>query len=81
MDLMEPSSSSYMPVRKAIVPPDTPGITSAAPMPMPLRVIIAYEENFLIIVLVYCCQIFDNVLCKFCFGSVLVLTADNHVVL
>src|SRR5699024_7328536 len=31
------NSSSYTPVIKAMVPPDTPGTTSAAPMAIPLR--------------------------------------------
>jgi hypothetical protein len=35
MDLIEKRSSSYMPVIKAMVPPDTPGTTSAAPMHNP----------------------------------------------
>ena len=34
-DAMELTNSSYMPIMKAIVPPDTPGITSAAPMHAP----------------------------------------------
>ena len=36
---IEPTSSSYIPVMKAIVPPDTPGITSAAPMQIPLTAV------------------------------------------
>jgi hypothetical protein len=36
-DCMELSNSSYIPVIKAIVPPDTPGTTSAPPMAIPLR--------------------------------------------
>ena len=35
MDAIEATNSSYMPIMKAIVPPDTPGITSAAPMHAP----------------------------------------------
>ena len=35
-ELIEPTSSSKMPVMKAMVPPLTPGITSAAPMAAPL---------------------------------------------
>ena len=35
-------SFSYIPSIRAIVPPDTPGTTSAAPMQKPLRAIIIY---------------------------------------
>ena len=45
MDAMEPTNSSYIPMMKAIVPPDTPGITSAAPMQAPLSVTPAYFIN------------------------------------
>lgn len=34
---MELINSSYIPTIKAIVPPETPGTTSAAPMPMPFN--------------------------------------------
>ena len=34
-EFIEATSSSKMPVMKAIVPPLTPGITSAAPIPIP----------------------------------------------
>ena len=37
-DFRECISSSYIPVINAIVPPDTPGIISEAPIPIPLRV-------------------------------------------
>ena len=37
---IEPTNSSYMPVMNAMVPPDTPGMTSAAPMQAPLVPII-----------------------------------------
>ena len=36
-DFKELINCSYIPVTKAIVPPDTPGITLAAPIPKPLR--------------------------------------------
>ena len=36
-DLIESINSSNIPVIIAIVPPDTPGITFAAPMPIPLK--------------------------------------------
>jgi hypothetical protein len=35
-DFKEFINCSYIPVTKAIVPPETPGITLAAPMPKPL---------------------------------------------
>ena len=35
-DLSELIKFSYIPVIKAIVPPETPGITLAIPMPIPL---------------------------------------------
>ena len=38
-DAMDPTNSSYIPVMKAIVPPDTPGITSAPPMHAPFTAI------------------------------------------
>ena len=37
MDLIESISSSYIPVIKAIVPPETPGIISAIPMKKPFK--------------------------------------------
>ena len=37
MDFIESISSSYMPVIKAIVPPETPGIISAIPMKIPFK--------------------------------------------
>ena len=37
MDFIESISSSYMPVIKAIVPPETPGIISATPMKIPFK--------------------------------------------
>ena len=37
MDFIESISSSYMPVIKAIVPPETPGIISAIPMKTPFK--------------------------------------------
>ena len=45
MDAREPTNSSYMPMMKAIVPPDTPGITSAAPMHAPLTATVIYFNN------------------------------------
>ena len=36
-DLIELMSFSKIPVIRAIVPPDTPGITLAAPIPIPLK--------------------------------------------
>jgi len=38
IDFIELINSSYMPEINAIVPPDTPGTTSAAPIPTPFRV-------------------------------------------
>ena len=48
-DLIELISLSKIPVINAIVPPDTPGITFAAPIPNPLRKRIIYLiiENIL----------------------------------
>ena len=37
IDFIESISSSYMPVIKAIVPPETPGIISAIPMKIPFK--------------------------------------------
>ena len=45
MDAIEPTNSSYIPIMKAIVPPDTPGITSAAPMQAPLTATPTYFIN------------------------------------
>ena len=36
---------SYIPIMKAMVPPDTPGITSAAPIHAPLTAVNIYSEN------------------------------------
>jgi len=38
IEFMEEINSSYIPEIKAIVPPDTPGTTSAAPIAMPLSI-------------------------------------------
>ena len=37
-DLIELINSSYIPVIKAIVPPETPGTTSAAPIAIPFKI-------------------------------------------
>ena len=47
MALMLFSKGSYMPDMKAIVPPETPGTTSAAPMAIPLRKINSEFKPFI----------------------------------
>ena len=49
IDAIEPTNSSYMPIMNAMVPPDTPGMTSAAPMQAPLRVTMRYFLRLFII--------------------------------
>ena len=51
IDARELTKSSYMPMMKAMVPPDTPGITSAAPMHAPLTAVIMYFPNPFILTL------------------------------
>ena len=59
-DFRELISLSKIPVRKAIVPPLTPGMTFAAPIPIPLRVRSMYSFILLILRFPYmfllCCQ-------------------------
>ena len=45
MALRESMISVNIPVRRAIVPPDTPGITFAAPMPNPLIPVMMFFVN------------------------------------
>ena len=40
IEAMDPTNSSYMPMMNAIVPPDTPGMTSAAPIHAPFMAIV-----------------------------------------
>ena len=42
MRAIDPTNSSYMPIMKAMVPPDTPGMTSAAPLQAPLTDVSRY---------------------------------------
>ena len=45
IEASEPTNSSYMPMMKAIVPPDTPGMTSAAPIHAPLTATMRFFTN------------------------------------
>ena len=45
MAASDPTKSSYMPIMKAIVPPETPGMTSAAPIQAPLTATIMFFKN------------------------------------
>jgi hypothetical protein len=47
MALILLNKGSYMPDMKAIVPPETPGTTSAAPMAIPLRKISSEFKPFI----------------------------------
>ena len=45
IEASEPTNSSYIPIMKAIVPPDTPGMTSAAPIQAPFTATITFFQN------------------------------------
>ena len=53
MALRESMISVKIQVRSAMVPPDTPGITLAAPMPKPLIPVIMFLVNPFIVNIIY----------------------------